>query len=60
MFKHETGNNLEDNELNKHNPSELLSSLKLLYCRLIEKIMLKISYYLMNENNLGLIIDYVS
>lgn len=58
MFDHEV-HQTQNMELNQNN-KEMAFSLKRLYCRLIEKIMLKISYYLMNKPSLNFAYAYAS
>lgn len=54
MFEHDMKDGAELLENNKNN-RDMLFGLKRLYCRLIEKTMIKISYYLMNSRRLEFI-----
>lgn len=59
MFNHNLHDHTEDIWLS-NNSKEMLYSLKRLYCRLIEKTMIKISYYLMNKKQLNFIFNPVN
>lgn len=60
MFNHSSHDRKEDLWENNNNSKELLYSLKRLYCRLIEKTMVKISYYIMNKKYLSFIFNPVN